>query len=92
VAEAVAGLGRARQDGAAFHGDGCGNQIEARVSFIATQPEYTPPVIYSERAAQQAGVPGRGAAVQPADAARLRRASRWTCGAAAKAPEHAQAP
>jgi HlyD family secretion protein len=27
--------------------DNCGTPIEARVSFIATQPEYTPPVIYS---------------------------------------------
>ncbi|MDB5857660.1 MAG: hypothetical protein JWQ76_1349 [Ramlibacter sp.] len=27
--------------------DGCGAAIDARVSFISTQPEYTPPVIYS---------------------------------------------
>lgn len=27
--------------------DGCGAPVDARVSFIATQPEYTPPVIYS---------------------------------------------
>jgi HlyD family secretion protein len=27
--------------------DGCGNAIDATVSFIATQAEYTPPVIYS---------------------------------------------
>jgi HlyD family secretion protein len=27
--------------------DGCGEPVTARVSFIATQPEYTPPVIYS---------------------------------------------
>jgi HlyD family secretion protein len=27
--------------------DGCGAPIKARVSFIATKPEYTPPVIYS---------------------------------------------
>ncbi|MBC5766815.1 HlyD family secretion protein [Ramlibacter albus] len=27
--------------------DGCGGAIEARISRIATQPEYTPPVIYS---------------------------------------------
>lgn len=27
--------------------DGCGAPIDAKVSFIATQPEYTPPVIYS---------------------------------------------
>ena len=27
--------------------DGCGAPIEAKVSFIAPGPEYTPPVIYS---------------------------------------------
>jgi HlyD family secretion protein len=27
--------------------DGCGAPIDARVSFVSTQPEYTPPVIYS---------------------------------------------
>jgi HlyD family secretion protein len=27
--------------------DGCGAPIAARIDFIATQPEYTPPVIYS---------------------------------------------
>ncbi len=27
--------------------DGCGTPIPARIDFIATQPEYTPPVIYS---------------------------------------------
>ncbi|HVK31999.1 MAG TPA: HlyD family efflux transporter periplasmic adaptor subunit, partial [Burkholderiaceae bacterium] len=27
--------------------DGCGTPIAARISRIATQPEYTPPVIYS---------------------------------------------
>lgn len=30
-----------------LHCDGCGAAIAARVEFIATQPEYTPPVIYS---------------------------------------------
>lgn len=29
------------------HCDGCGAPIAARIEFIATQPEYTPPVIYS---------------------------------------------
>lgn len=29
------------------HCDGCGAPIAARIDFIATQPEYTPPVIYS---------------------------------------------
>ena len=27
--------------------DGCGEPISARIDFIAAQPEYTPPVIYS---------------------------------------------
>jgi len=27
--------------------DGCGTPIAARIDFIATQAEYTPPVIYS---------------------------------------------
>jgi HlyD family secretion protein len=27
--------------------DGCGSPIEAKVSFVSRQPEYTPPVIYS---------------------------------------------
>jgi HlyD family secretion protein len=30
-----------------LHCDGCGAPIAARIEFIATQPEYTPPVIYS---------------------------------------------
>jgi HlyD family secretion protein len=30
-----------------LHCDGCGAPLEARVTRIATQPEYTPPVIYS---------------------------------------------
>ncbi|MGM9491449.1 HlyD family secretion protein [Ideonella sp. YS5] len=30
-----------------LHCDGCGAPIAARISRIATQPEYTPPVIYS---------------------------------------------
>ena len=30
-----------------LHCDGCGGLIAARISRIATQPEYTPPVIYS---------------------------------------------
>lgn len=51
--------------------DGCGAPIDARVSFIATQPEYTPPVIYSnaQRSKLVFMVEARPA---PADAARLR--------------------
>jgi len=30
-----------------LHCDGCGDAMTARVSFISTKPEYTPPVIYS---------------------------------------------
>ena len=30
-----------------IHCDGCGEPIRARIDFIATQAEYTPPVIYS---------------------------------------------
>jgi HlyD family secretion protein len=30
-----------------LHCDGCGAPIPARISVIATRPEYTPPVIYS---------------------------------------------
>jgi len=51
--------------------DGCGAPLPARVSFIATQAEYTPPVIYSnsQRAKLVFMVEARPAA---ADAARLR--------------------
>jgi len=27
--------------------DGCGDEVPATVSYIASEPEYTPPVIYS---------------------------------------------
>jgi len=51
--------------------DGCGAPIDAKVSFIATQPEYTPPVIYSnaQRSKLVFLVEARPA---PADAQRLR--------------------
>jgi HlyD family secretion protein len=35
------------------HCDGCGDAIAGAVSFIATQAEYTPPVIYSESRREQ---------------------------------------
>lgn len=38
-------LGQAVQ----LHCDGCGAPIEAKITHIATQPEYTPPVIYSNQ-------------------------------------------
>jgi HlyD family secretion protein len=51
--------------------DGCGEAIAARVTFISTKPEYTPPVIYSneQRAKLVFLVEAKPA---PADAARLR--------------------
>jgi len=54
-----------------LHCDGCGAAIPARISFIATQAEYTPPVIYSnaQRARLVFMVEARPEA---ADAARLR--------------------
>ena len=68
-----------------LHCDGCGAPIGARISRIATQPEYTPPVIYSntQRArlvflvealpVDTAGAmklhPGQPLDVRPADAA-----------------------
>lgn len=55
-----------------LHCDGCGAAIAARISFVATRAEYTPPVIYSnsQRARLVFMVEARPAS--PADAARLR--------------------
>lgn len=54
-----------------LHCDGCGEPIAAKVSFISTRPEYTPPVIYSneQRAKLVFLVEAKPA---PADAQRLR--------------------
>jgi HlyD family secretion protein len=54
-----------------LHCDGCGPPIPARVSVIATEPEFTPPVIYSnaERARLVFRVEARPS---PADGVRLR--------------------
>ena len=41
--------------------DGCAPGLTATVSFIAPQPEYTPPVIYSESNRDEAGLSDRGA-------------------------------
>lgn len=51
--------------------DGCGEPIAARIDFIATAPEYTPPVLYSntQRARLVFRVEARPA---PADGARLK--------------------
>lgn len=51
--------------------DGCGAAIAARISFIATRPEYTPPVIYSNEQRSKL-VFMVEALPAPADAARLR--------------------
>lgn len=53
-----------------MHCDGCGEPIAGRISRIATQPEYTPPVIYSntQRARLVFMVEARAT---PADAVRL---------------------
>ncbi len=51
--------------------DGCGAAIAARVTHIATRPEYTPPVIYSN--SQRSKLVFMAEALPaPADAARLR--------------------
>lgn len=51
--------------------DGCGDAFEARIDFVAPEAEYTPPVIYSEKA--RAKLVFRVEAVPaPALAARLR--------------------
>jgi HlyD family secretion protein len=54
-----------------IHCDGCGEPIPARIDFIATQAEYTPPVIYSnaQRARLVFMVEARP---EPAQAARLK--------------------
>jgi len=46
VPEAVAGALKVGR-GVSLHCDGCGADVPAMVSFIAAEPEYTPPVIYS---------------------------------------------
>jgi HlyD family secretion protein len=50
--------------------DGCGAPIAARISFVATQPEYTPPVIYSN--SQRAKLVFMVEARPTSDASRLR--------------------
>lgn len=51
--------------------DGCGTPIPARVSRIATQPEYTPPVIYSNAQRAKLVFLVEAWPTVPADAARL---------------------
>lgn len=52
--------------------DGCGQPMEARVSFIATRAEYTPPVIYSNEQRSKLVFLVEAKPVALADAARLR--------------------
>lgn len=52
--------------------DGCGAPVPARVSFIAPQPEYTPPVIYSNAQRSKLVFLVEARPVAVADAARLR--------------------
>jgi HlyD family secretion protein len=66
--------------------DGCGNAIDAKVSFIATQPEYTPPVIYSNAQRSQLVFLIEAKPVAVADAARLRPGQPLDVRPAAKAP------
>jgi HlyD family secretion protein len=60
----------ARGQAVSIRCDGCGEPIAARISYIAPQPEYTPPVIYSNEQRERLVfmVEARAA---PADAARL---------------------
>lgn len=52
--------------------DACGTPIDARVSFIATQPEYTPPVIYSNAQRSKLVFLLEARPVNVADGARLK--------------------
>ena len=45
-----------------FRCDGCGDMRTATITSVASIPEYTPPVIYSEGCPRQARVPRRGKA------------------------------
>lgn len=51
--------------------DGCGAPIEAKVSFIAPGPEYTPPVIYSNAQRQKLVFLVEARPLKPQDAERL---------------------
>jgi len=66
--------------------DGCGKPIEARVSFIATQPEYTPPVIYSNAQRSKLVFLVEAKPVNVGDAARLRPGQPLDVRRAARAP------
>lgn len=67
---AVAGL--APGQGVQVSCDGCGVPIDARLTRIATQPEYTPPVIYSNAQRARLVFMVEAQAVQTRDSTRLR--------------------
>jgi len=52
--------------------DGCGAPIPARIDFVATQAEYTPPVIYSNAQRARLVFMAEARALEATDAARLR--------------------
>ncbi|HEX6361662.1 MAG TPA: HlyD family secretion protein, partial [Albitalea sp.] len=52
--------------------DGCGPPIAARIDFIASQAEYTPPVIYSNAQRARLVFMAEARPADPKDAARLR--------------------
>lgn len=54
-----------------LHCDGCGAAIPARISFIASGPEYTPPVIYSNQQRDKLVFLVEARPVNAADAERL---------------------
>ena len=49
-----------------FTCDGCPPDLQATIIYVSPRAEFTPPVIYSQSARDQAGVPDRGAARQGA--------------------------
>jgi HlyD family secretion protein len=59
-------------DAVQLHCDGCGTAIAAQVSFIASGPEYTPPVIYSNAQRAKLVFLVEARPTQPEDAERLR--------------------
>jgi HlyD family secretion protein len=71
VAESEAGA-LAPGQAVTIHCDGCGAPIAARISRIATQAEYTPPIIYSNAQRAKLVFMVEARPNTPADAARLR--------------------
>ena len=61
--------GRSMGRKVSFTCDGCPPDLKATIIYVSPRAEFTPPVIYSQSARDQAGVPGRGAARSAADIA-----------------------